>query len=65
MSQSTLIFAGVFFAFFVFITAKGELPLYLSFFGVGGVKGAKPSSSSSGSGGGSTAALGAVAGAAK
>ena len=51
MSQSTIIFAYLFLAFAIFVIARGELPTYLGFFGVGGT------ASSASSGAGSDAAL--------
>jgi len=32
INQSAVIMGGIFFAFFIYITAKGELPKYMGFF---------------------------------
>ena len=45
MSQSNVIAGSIFAAFVLFVTAKGELPTYLGFFGVGKNKGASATSS--------------------
>jgi hypothetical protein len=43
MSQSSIILGALFGAFLVYITSKGELPVYMSFFGIGGQSGSSGS----------------------
>jgi hypothetical protein len=55
IAQDNIIFAGIMFAFVVWITTKGELPTYLKFFTPGANPGppvAKVSATSSSGGGG-------------
>jgi len=48
MSQSNIVFLGMFIAFIVYVTMKGEFPTYLGIFGLGPVpSGCKPQTSTS------------------